>query len=457
MRAQSWQFRPTHLLRAAPRSAGAANISPMLKLIAVVIFLPEELSFYIFQFRLTVIRLVLFLLTPVLLIHLSQLLALGKRHLVFPDILIVSTLIWMIVSPAVVVDLEYSLHHSAPYAFELCGSYLAGRVLLSERGQAQSFVNLMCYVIAIVALLGLPDALTSTPFTHDFVGQLTGYRISPTGDTVLQGDAYRLGILRAAGPIDHPILFGIVCAVGLLLSVASPIPAKSLTIAACGLGVMLSLSGAPIQAAILGLGLLAYDRILAHFRSRWSLLIGFAALGIGALYAVSSSPLAFILTHLLFDSNSYWTRVYQWNTVGDIVLSYPWFGIGFNLRGVALGTSSFIFGSVDSLWLNLALVYGIPGAILVGLSMVGTVCYPASGRGVNLTMEESKLATTLGVLIALVILVGFTVDFWEASWMLTGLLVGVRAHLADLGLQRPSMLIKTDPGGARQGFSPSIA
>jgi hypothetical protein len=449
MRTQSWQFRPTHLLKAATRSAGTANISPMLKLIAVVIFLPEELSFYIFQFRLTVIRLILFLLTPILLVHLSQLLALGKRHLVFSDILIVSTLIWMIVSPAVVVDLEYSLHHSAPYAFELCGSYLAGRVLLSERGQAQSFVNLMCYVIAIVALVGLPDALTSTPFTHDFVGQLTGYRIP-------QGDA-RLGILRAAGPIEHPILFGMVCAVGLLLSVASPIQAKSLTIAACGLGVMLSLSGAPIQAAILGLGLLAYDRILAHFRSRWSVLIGFAALGIGALYAVSSSPLAFILTRLLFDPMSYWTRMYQWNTVGDIVLSYPWFGIAFNLREVARGTSSFIFSSVDSLWLNLALVYGIPGAILVGLSMVGIVFYPASGRGVNLTMEESKLATTLGVLIALVILVGFTVDFWEASWMLTGLLVGVRAHLADLGLQRPSRLIKTDLGGAHQGFSPSIA
>ena len=87
MRAQSRQFRPNRLLpRAVPRSADAsvASISPILKVIALVIFLPEEISFYIFQFRLTLIRLVLFLLTPVLLIHFGQLLASGKRHLFFP-------------------------------------------------------------------------------------------------------------------------------------------------------------------------------------------------------------------------------------------------------------------------------------------------------------------------------------------------------------------------------------
>jgi O-antigen ligase len=248
-----------------------------------------------------------------------------------------------------------------------------------------------------------------------------------------------------------------VCVIGLLLAVTSPIRAKGLTIAACGLGVLLSLSSAPIQCAILGLGLLAYDRILARVRSRWSLLIGFGALGIGASYAFITSPLAFVFGHLLIDSSSYWTRLYQWNTVGIIVLNSPWVGIGFELREVAQQVPFFVFLSVDSVWLMLALVYGIPGAVLVGLSMVSAACYPSSGRGVNLTMEESKLATTLGVLIVLIVLLGFTVDFWEASWMSVGLVVGVRAHLADLGSQRSSTLTKTDPGGARRCSSPSIS
>jgi hypothetical protein len=452
MPAQSRQLRPNHPQRAAPRSAGAsaASISPILKLIALVIFLPEELSFYIFQFRLTLIRFVLFLLTPVLLIHFSQLLASRKRHLIFSDILIVLAGVWMIVSPAAVVDLGYSIHHSAPFAVEFCGSYLAARILLSGRGQALNFIELMCHVIAIVALLGVLDALTSRPAIHDILSELTGYAMPHQRE-------YRLGIFRAMGPIDHPILFGIVCALGLLLAVASPIRVKGLTIAACGLGVLLSLSSGPMQGVILGLGLLTYDRMLARYRSRWSLLIGIVALGFGASYAFTASPLAFIAGHLLLDSTSYWIRVFQWNSIGTIVLNSPWVGIAFELPETARRMQSFVLDSVDSLWLSLALVYGIPGAILVGLSMVAAACYPVTGRGVNLTMEESKLATTLGVSISLVVLLGFTVDFWEASWMFAGLLVGVRAHLADLGLQRFSTLTKTDVGGARQRSSPSIS
>jgi hypothetical protein len=435
-----------------PLSASATSFSPTLKLIALVMYLPEELSFYIFQFRLTLIRLVLFFLTPVLLVHLGQLLASRKRHLVFSDILIVLTGVWMIVSPAIVVDLGYSLNHSAAGAAEFCGSYLAGRILLSERGQTLSFVNFLCHVIVIIALFGVLDVLTSRPIIHEFLGQLTGYTNINTGTSNV-GGGLRMGFFRATGPIGHPILYGIVCAIGLLLAVASPIRAKGLTIAACGLGVLLSLSSAPIEGAILGLGLLTYNRLLARFRSRWSILIGIGALGIGVSFALSTSPLAFVLGHINLDPTSYWVRLYQWQTVGTIVLNSPWVGIGFNLVDVARKMPVFIFASVDSLWLWLAMVYGFPGAILVGLSMVSAACYPVSGRDINLTIEESKLATTLSVIIAMIVLLGFTVDFWEESWMLAGLLVGVRAHLADLGSQRSSTPTNTDPDGARQRSS----
>src|SRR5262249_19566038 len=162
---------------------------------------------------------------------------------VFPDILIVLTGIWMIASPAIVVDLTYSLHHGAPFAFEFCGSYLAGRVLLSEHGQAVRFVNLFCHVIAIVAFLGTLDVIAGRPAVHDLLAALTGHNQNYQHE-------YRLGLFRATGPIEHPILFGLVCTTGLLLAVTVPIRAKGLTILSCGQGVLLSLSSAPIQGAI---------------------------------------------------------------------------------------------------------------------------------------------------------------------------------------------------------------
>lgn len=434
MRAQFQHLKPNSLpQRAVPRSAVASttSISPALKLIAFVLFFPEELDFSIFQFRLTAIRLVLFSLTPVLLLLFGKLLASRKRRLVVSDILVALTGVWMIVSPAVLVDLEYSLQHSAAFAAEFCGSYFAARILLSERGQALSFINLMCHVIAIVALLGILDTLFGKPVIHDWLRGLLG--LPP----VVTGGGYnedRLGMLRAMGIIDHPILYGLDCAIGLLLAVASPIRAKGLTIAACGLGVFLSLSSGPIQGAILGLCLLAYDRMFARFRSRWLLLIGIGTLGIGALYALGTSPMDFFFSHYSLNSQSYWIRLWQWRNTGDVVLNSPWFGTPLfqweeMVKRVPYMT---LMWSVDSLWLYLALLYGIPGAALVGLSMVSAVCYPRSGRGVNLTKEESKLAVALSVSIAVLVLVGFTVDLWNSSWILAGLLVGVRAHLADI-------------------------
>ena len=446
MRAQLQQFRIANT--AAPSYAGASpvRVPAPLKFIALVIFLPIELSFYVFDFRLTLIRLVLFLLTPILLVQLCQLLASGKRRFVFSDLLIALAAVWMIVSPAIVFDLSYSLHHSAPLVAEFLGSYLAARVMLSKRGQALSFINLMCYVIAIVALLGVPDALAGRPVIHIFAGELTGWPIDYS--TAPRDGDYRLGIYRALGPIGHPILFGIVCAFGLLLTVTSRIRAKGLTIAACCVGVLVSLSSAPIAGAILGLGCLTYDRIMARFRERWFLLIGIVAVGIGASYAFTASPMN-VFSRLLFDPQTYWIRLAQWNVAGAYVLNSPWVGIGFEW-GEITKQIGFLFWSIDSLWLNLAIEYGIPGAVLVALSIV-TAAY-SSGRGVHLTTEESKLATGLSVSLAIAVILGFTVDFWADSWMLVGLLVGVRAHLADLGSVHHTKLTKTNPRGMRGEF-----
>jgi hypothetical protein len=434
MQAQSLQFGPNSLLKKAAgriMGVGAATISPSLKLITLLMFLPEELSFYIGDFRLSPIRLALLLLTPVLLIRFSQLLATRQRRLIFSDIMIALLGIWMILSPTVVVDLTYSLHHSAPFALEFCGSYFATRVLLSERGQAINFVTFLCHVIAIVALLGMLDALTAKPFIHDSLGRLTGY-VKP------YSNEYRSGIYRSMGPIDHPILFGVICAFGLLLAITSPIRAKGLTIFACGLGVLLSMSSAPIQAGVIGLGLVTFDRVLARFRSRWSVLIGTVALGIGAIYAYSNSPLGFVFEHLMFDPSSGWNRVYQWDLVGGFIANSPWFGIAFEWPEIIRKLPDLWYSapSIDSYWLAQASIYGIPGVTLLGLSIISSAFYPASGRGVSLTMAESKLATTLGIIISLIAFLGFTVDFWGICWMFVPLLVGVRAHLAELGSQQ---------------------
>jgi hypothetical protein len=408
-----------------------ARISALLKAVVILIFLPEELSFYLGNFRLTIIRVLFLFFTPVVLIRFSQSLASRQRHLVPADVLIGCAGIWMILAPATVVDLSYSLNHAGPLVIEFCGSYLAARTLLSERGQALGFVNFLCRAIAIVAVLGAPDALTGTPFIHHVLANLTGY-VKP------YSMEYRLGIFRSMGPIDHPVLYGGICVFGLLLAITSPIRTKALTIFACGLGVILSMSSAPIQAAVVGLGLIAYDRILAAYRGRWWLLIGIGALGIAVVCVSTDSPIGFIFGHLMLDTSSLWVRVYEWDMAGSFIQSSPWVGIAFQYAEEMSQIPDLWYSapSIDSYWLNLCLIYGIPCATFLGLAIVTAICHRTTAPRANLTSPEATLAVSLGMVLFLVIFLGFTVDFWGISWMAVPLLVGVRAHLAELSSTR---------------------
>ena len=103
----------------------------------------------------------------------------------------------------------------------------------------------------------------------------------------------------------------------------------------------------------------------------------------------------------------------------------PWVGLGFEVPEYYA-----LPATVDSVWLEPALTFGIPGSVLIALSITSP---PTSGPRVHLTPAESKLATMLGILIFLIVFWGFTVEYWGAVWILIALLTGLRAHLSELG------------------------
>jgi hypothetical protein len=311
--------------------------------------------------------------------------------------------------------------------------------LLSQHGDAVSFIKFLCWAIAIVALLGLPDTLTHRWFVHELVGTWFGdatgslsWIEDATGSlsraTLAGENGDRLGLLRATSTLEHPILFGITCGVGLLLAASVRIRGGRLVIPACGLGTFLALSSAPLQAVLMGFGLLTYDRILAGTRYRWISLIGLAAAGIIMLFAILNDPVGFVCTHFVFDAGSAWYRILEWSTASAAVAQSPWFGVGW-----IISPSFGIPWSTDSIWLLWALHYGIPGSLLLTLALIGAASRPTNGPRVCLTTAESKLGTTLGILMFLIIFLGFTVDFFGSAWILIPLLAGIRAYLGELG------------------------
>jgi hypothetical protein len=362
-----------------------------------------------------------------LLIRLTRKVSSGSYHFVPSDLFVLLAGFWMISAPSVINSFPEALNHAGPDVLEFCIGYIATRVLLSERGQAMSFIDLLCRIMAVVALVGLLDPLTNYYVVHGIVGQITGYS-SPIFNW---DDAHRLGLLRATGSIEHPILFGFTCAICLIFAAAAPIRWRLFVVVSCSLGAIFSFSSAPVQCIFIGYALLTYDRMMSGMSFRWIALIGVGTAAIMLAFAISASPVGFIVSHLIFSPESGWYRVWTWDRVIYYVSQSPIFGLGFG----ALPDD--INHSIDSLWLVLAIHYGLPGVALVALSLVGAGL--RAPRLSALSLGEAKLKTTIGIIIFLTVFISFTVDLWGISWILTALLLGVRAHLIELSCFRSNV------------------
>jgi len=424
-RANGWSARAV-AVRATAHGAPGRNfkIPLVLTLVGLTVFLPVELSFYIVGLRLTATRLIFLVITPFLIVRFVQKTRTGRYRFVFSDLLVILTGFWLIYAPANIDGLSMALNHAGPDVLEFCAGYMTTRIVLDRHYEALGFVGLICRAIAVVALLGLIDPLTGSYAIHNLARQFTGFIGS---DLRNWSDSYRMGLLRAAGPIEHPILYAFLCAIGLLVAVGVQIPARKFVIGSCGLGMIFAFSSAPLQCGLLGLGLVLYSRVVAGAPWRWVVLFGAGAAAGATAFFISDSPVGFIISHLTFDPSSGYYRYWTWDRVIFYVTQSPWFGLGYG------APPDEINHSIDSLWLVLSIHSGYPGAILTAFSLVGAVSLPTSGRGVELTPDETKLGTVLGILIFITIYFGFTVDLWGSTWILTGILTGMRAHLGELG------------------------
>jgi hypothetical protein len=407
--------------------AGAA-LPLSLRLIVVTAFLPEGLSFFIAGLRLTLARLILVLLTPYLVIRIGRRLASGRYRFVAADSLVLAAGFWMFLAPAQMDGLTVALRHTGPIAVEFCGAYLAARFLLREHEDALALVNLLCLTIAVVAMLGLLDSLSGTHVIRGLVTSMTGYTL----DVWQRPIELRFGIVRAMGPLEHPILYALACGIGLLLATGVWTSARWFTILACSLGVLFSFSAGPTEGVVLGMALLLYYRLLGAIEGRTFALGSLVVTVSVTFFFASGHPFGFIVSHFTFDQQAGWFRLYAWHLAGIAALQSPWFGIGFTAWFGNIQNPD-ITVSVDALWLVLAMMFGIPGSLLVGSVVLGSMLPGGNGPKATLSLREAQLASTLSIVLLVIVLVGFTVDLWGTDWLLCGLLAGARAHLSELG------------------------
>ena len=390
-----------------------------LRLIILTIFLPDQLSIFIAGLRLTEVRLVLLALTPFVFLRFGKKITSGRYLFVASDLFVVLASLWMFIGPAVTNGLAETMVHSGPIVLEFLVAYMSTRMLLTKPDHSLAFVNMLSIVIAIVGFTGLLDAVTGEFFIRDVIEKLG----LPAHEWVVGQDTFRFGLRRAVGPLEHPILFGFVCAIGLLFAISIRIQWKKFCIFGCLIGVLTAGSTAPLQVVVIGGALLCYSRMFSGLRSKWVLLWAAIVTGSAVIFVSTDTPFGHLIELFTIDPMTAYYRLYIWRSVGPAILENPLFTI-------IAGEYDYT-GSIDSVWLVLSLEYGMVCAILTALSMFGS-CQRQTRIGVtSLTEVEKDIARTTSILILLSMFMGLTVHLWGASWVLVSLLVGLRANLGE--------------------------
>jgi O-antigen ligase len=409
-----------------------------LKLLMAALFLPEGLSFFIGDFRLTAARALLIIFSITVGLRLFQS---NKSNLVWipSDTMAIVAGVWLMLATAVTGG-STGLKGSGIGVIEFTGAYYVFRHFLGPVDSSVRVIRFSCKLTILAVAVALLDPLSGKLFTYEFVKGITGYVI-PVFEGAVAGQSetvFRNGLVRAMGPFEHSILFGAICVwFGSFALITFPSRLFAWSVAGIALiGVWFSGARGPLLAYGISCALALVYFATRDFSARWKVIGLLVASGIIFIFLFSGSPVTTILKFALIDPRTAWYRQAIWEVAGSQVIQSPIFGIGsagqWNWHAHHILSSA----SVDAFWLRTAMAYGIPGSLLIFLTMVTAFQLGSIDRSRYLSLEERRLSVALGIVITASIFLGFTVDYWGASWILLGVFSGMRANLAEVAILR---------------------
>lgn len=341
------------------------------------------------------------------------------------DITLLLYCFWCAVSLGVNHGFEGSIKQAGNQFVETAGAYLVARCFIRDADSFREAIRLLFVVVVILLPIAISEAMTNRNLLLEALSSIVP--VPPIAEKEL-----RWGLRRVQAVFEHPILFGVVCGsitamVHLTLGYGEKAGKRWLMTGLVATTAFLSLSAGPITAlAAQGL-LLAWNWLLRRYELRWWLL-GAVLSSIWlliSLVANRSVPNIF-LTYFSFDVDSAYHRILIWTFGSQSALNHPFFGVGLN----RWDRPSWMPNSIDMFWLFQAVQYGIPGAIL----MLLTFLLPIVTIGLSHSRDDRVVSYRTGYMIAMysLFLVGWTVHFWNATYVLFIFLVAAGLWILDV-------------------------
>ncbi|WP_018316141.1 O-antigen ligase [Bradyrhizobium sp. WSM2793] len=365
--------------------------------------------------KLTVGRIAILILLIPALVRLTR----ADRHLIASDYLAAITGIWMI-GAAAYVGGDGSLSSASAVCLEYVGGYFVARGLLFGAA-VSTFIQVLKTFVIIVVFLALADSVTGRLVVHTTLAGI--FQSAP----LLQAD-FRADLLRTASTFDHPILFGTFCTLSgaMLMSYEQTFAKRTWWVGVCLLGCILSMSSAPLLSFIIAIVAFAYECLMKNYSSRWSVFWLAVAGGMLAIFIIANHPIGWIITHLTLDPVSGYFRLMIWDLALLKIGQEPWTGFAFNPLN-----NEILDYTVDCVWLQLAIRFGIPMIVLVALTNIAAIL-PARRNASKVANDPPHWGFTTALVLTM--LTGLTVHYWHFLWIFWALCLGLRASLREASM-----------------------
>lgn len=398
-------------------------------LILIGLLIPAaDAYFYLANAKLTVGRIgIIILLIPAVV----KLLQKGRR-IVLCDLIVCALAGWMILAGLYTSGLA-ALGSAGAESLEFVGGYLVARAFVFGPVTLGTFIRTLKLLAFAAVILGVPEFIWGRMYVHDFFRSLFHLPIIAPQLRMVMGVTFA----RAMSSFDHSILFGAFCALVATITLYSePNAIRRLFLFGVFFsGILVSLSSSALMAIGIAIGTYSYDSLLERYSWRWSLLWTTISIFLLTILLLTNHPLGWLISHFTLDPESGYFRFLIWMQAISNIGASPLTGHAFQSLGGILDTT------VDSVWLVLALRYGIPTIVLLFLANLAAFAPRMRSLGGSARGSEIKrMSTAFSLVLILFMFMGLTVHYWNYIWIFWGVCLGIRASLREASMMRRESL-----------------
>jgi hypothetical protein len=308
---------------------------------------------------------------------------------------------------------------------ETLGSYFLARAFVNSAPKFQKLIQTQLFLVIIVGLFSIYESITGANLLFKFFG--TAFQtIAPSNM------ALRLGLHRAQGTFEHPILYGVysslifgLCFFGLKTTHTNF--QRYWRLALVLLATFISLSTGAYISIVGQLAFITWDKFITFTKNPWRLLLLLCILAYFVVDGLSNrSPFEVFISYLTFDANTAYNRVLIWTYGIAEVWRNPLFGKGLFVEWIR---PVWMVASIDNFFLLRAMRHGII-AVLLLISLVLWVVTKLSNLKIDSQLarnyRKGLLATIGGLCISLI-----TVDLWSGLYSYFFFLLGSSVWMFD--------------------------